>query len=183
MSTRNQVSDTASDPDLFECFYRDHIEQVRTFVSRRVSDARLATDLTSEIFLAAIDAAPSYRPDRGSASAWLHGIARNVVADEVRRQVRQLHAVRRIAGRRLLDSESLARIEERIDAERKLRSMYQALQQLTEAERCSSSSPSTDWTSPRQPPRSTSVHRLLECGCTEPANAYNSTSPLSNRRR
>jgi RNA polymerase sigma-70 factor (ECF subfamily) len=45
------------DPDAFEAFYRAHIELVRRFVARRVSDPHLAADLTADVFLAAIDAA------------------------------------------------------------------------------------------------------------------------------
>ena len=54
-------------------------------------------------------------------------MARHVVASEFRRQPRDLAVVSRISGRRLLDADSLARIEERIDAERKARKLYQAL--------------------------------------------------------
>jgi RNA polymerase sigma factor (sigma-70 family) len=124
-----------SDPSAFEAFYREHLPAIRRFVARRVSDPHLAADLTSDVFLAAIDAAPSYRPDRGVPAAWLHGIARRVVASEVRRQATERRATRRIAARRLLDPDSLARIEERIDAERELRALFQAIAQLPERDR------------------------------------------------
>ena len=123
------------DPDAFESFYRDHLETVRRFVARRVSDPHLAADLTADVFLAAIDAASSYKPDRGSPAAWLVGLARNVVASEFRNQARQRTLNRRIAGRRLLDADSLSRIEERIDAERETRKLYAALAQLKERDR------------------------------------------------
>lgn len=124
------IPEIATDPDAFEAFYREHLPDVRRFVARRVADPHLAADLTADVFLAAIDAAESYRPDRGSPVGWLMGVARNVVAAEVRRQVRHVTAVRRIAGRRLLDPDSLARIEERIDAERESRVLYAALAAL-----------------------------------------------------
>lgn len=124
-----------SDPDAFEAFYREHLPAIRRFVARRVSDPHLAADLTSDIFLAAIDAASSYRPDRGVPAAWLHGIARRVVASEVRRRVNERATVRRAAGRRLLDPDSLARIEERIDAEREIRRLYATLAGLPERDR------------------------------------------------
>lgn len=38
------------------------------------------SEIFREVFLAAIDTAGSYRPERGSEVAWLFGIARNVVA-------------------------------------------------------------------------------------------------------
>jgi DNA-directed RNA polymerase specialized sigma24 family protein len=49
----------AHDPATFEAFYREHVEAVLRFITRRVADPHLAGDLTAEVFLAAIDAAPS----------------------------------------------------------------------------------------------------------------------------
>jgi RNA polymerase sigma factor (sigma-70 family) len=123
------------DPDVFEAFYREHLDAVQRFVARRVGDPHLAADLTADIFLAAIDGVRSYRPDRGRPIAWLYGIARNVVSAEARRRVRDLRAVRRIAGRRLLDADSLTRTEERLDAERETRHLYDALAALPARDR------------------------------------------------
>ena len=75
----------ATDPDAFEAFYREHVGPVQRFVARRTSDPWTAADLTADIFLTAIEAAPSYRPERGSATGWLFGIARNVVRSQARR--------------------------------------------------------------------------------------------------
>lgn len=123
------------DPDTFEAFYRAHLETVRTFVARRVSDPHLAADLTADVFLAAIDAAPTYRADRGSPTAWLTGVARHVVASEFRRQARATRLQQRISGRRPIDPDSLSRIEDRIDAERETRRLYAALSELGERDR------------------------------------------------
>ena len=118
------------DPDVFEAFYREHLEAVQRFVARRVDDPHQAADLTADVFLAAIDGAAGYRPDRGRPVAWLYGVARNVVNAELRRQTRERQAVRRIAGRRLLDANSQARIEDRLDAERAGRRLHAALAEL-----------------------------------------------------
>ena len=108
-------------PDALEAFYRDHVEAVQRFVARRVSDPHLAADLTADVFLAAVDSAASYDSSRGPVVAWLYGVGRNAIAAEARRRARELHAVRRIEGRRLVDGAALARIEERLDAERESR--------------------------------------------------------------
>src|SRR6476661_3864363 len=97
----------AHDPEAFEAFYRAHVEDLQRFVARRVGDPHLAADLTAEAFLAAIDAAPGYRPERGAPGAWLFGIARNVVAAEHRRAARERRANARVQGRRLLDPDDL----------------------------------------------------------------------------
>ena len=132
---RHDVGSIAADADAFEAFYREHLETVRRFVARRVSDPHLAADLTAEIFLAAVDSAASYRPDRGVPAAWLIGVSRHVIANEFRRQSRDRAVASRISGRRLLDTDSLVRIEERIDAERQARQLYEALASLPDRDR------------------------------------------------
>src|ERR1700712_1344607 len=98
---RPDVGSIATDADALEGFYRENLETVRRFVARRVSDPHLAADLTAEIFIAAVDSASSYCPDRGVPAAWLIGVARHVVATEFRRQFRDRAVVSRISGRRL----------------------------------------------------------------------------------
>lgn len=123
------------DPALFEEFYRRNIDGVLRFVARRVDDPHTAADLTAEIFLAAIDSAGRYRPGLGSETAWLYGIARNIVAAEHRRTAKEARLNRRIVGHRLLEPDDIARLEERLDAEREGRYALAALASLPEAER------------------------------------------------
>jgi RNA polymerase sigma-70 factor (ECF subfamily) len=125
----------AIEPDALEAFYRDHVEAVQRFVARRVSDPFLAADLTADVFLAAVDSAATYDRRRGPVIAWLYGVGRNAIAAEARRRARELHAVRRIEGRRLVDGAALARIEERLDAERESRRLHRAIAELPEADR------------------------------------------------
>ena len=125
----------AREPDALDAFYRDHVEAVQRFVARRVSDPHLAADLTADVFLAAVDSAASYDSSRGPVVAWLYGVGRNAIAAEARRRSRELHVARRIEGRRLLDPGSLARIEERLDAERESRRLYRAIAELSPDDR------------------------------------------------
>jgi RNA polymerase sigma factor (sigma-70 family) len=74
-------------------------------------------------------------PDRGNEAAWVYGIARNVLASDRRREALRLRAEQGAAGRRLLDEDDIARLEERIDAETAARRLYQALSRLPENER------------------------------------------------
>ncbi|WP_084000375.1 RNA polymerase sigma factor [Actinomadura kijaniata] len=123
------------DPAAFEAFYRRHVDAVMRFVVRRVSDPHLAADLTADIFLAALDSAHTYVPGRGSELAWLYGIARNVVSAQHRKAAIEARATSRVAGRRLMDDDDLTRMEERIDAERRMRNALEAMQGLPEGER------------------------------------------------
>ncbi|MFI7704473.1 RNA polymerase sigma factor [Nonomuraea sp. NPDC049480] len=123
------------DPAAFEAFYRRHVDAVLKFVARRVSDPHLAADLTADIFLAVLDSAHTYVPGRGSEIGWLYGVARNVVSAQHRRAAREARATGRVAGRRLMDDDDLVRMEERIDAERRMRGSWEAMAKLPEGER------------------------------------------------
>ena len=83
----------------------------------------------------AVDAAPNYEPERAAPVAWLYGVARNVVAAEFRRSVRERRANARIEGRRLLDEDDVERMQERIDAAGRARELFEALAHIPEGER------------------------------------------------
>jgi RNA polymerase sigma factor (sigma-70 family) len=131
----DEVPQIGDDPALFETFYREHVEAVQRFVARRVADPRLAADLTAEVFLAVVDAAARYRPAAGVPEAWLFGVARNVVNAEHRRAGREQRANARVEGRRLVDDDDIARMQERIDAAARSRELYAALDELPESQR------------------------------------------------
>jgi RNA polymerase sigma-70 factor (ECF subfamily) len=124
-----------TDPDLFEAFYREHVEDLQRFVARRVGDRERAADLTAEIFLAAIDSAHRYRPRRGTPKAWLYGIARVLVANDRRQRGRERAGEERLRGSALLDEEDTARMDARLDAAAQSRRLYAAMDRLPEAER------------------------------------------------
>ena len=134
-SANGEVRRIAYDERAFEAFYREHVTAVQRFIARRVDDPHLAADLTADVFLAAIDSAHTYRASRGTAIGWLYGVARNVVNAERRRHAKGLRAASRVAGRSLVDSDDIARLEERIDAEAQARFLYHAMNQLSDGER------------------------------------------------
>ncbi|WP_062211515.1 RNA polymerase sigma factor [Streptomyces sp. NBRC 109706] len=125
----------ARDPELFEEFYRRHVDAVTRFVARRVEDPHTAADLTAEVFLAVIDSGHTYRPRLGDERAWLFGVARNVTSAERRRVARQHALTGRIAGRRLLEPDDITRLEERLAAERPGRRLLAAMADLPDGER------------------------------------------------
>jgi RNA polymerase sigma-70 factor (ECF subfamily) len=133
--TADPTASIGNDPQAFESFYRTHVEDVLRFIARRVNDPQLAADLTADVFLAAIEAAPRYRAARGAPRAWLFGIARNVVSGERRRAARERRAFARVEGRRLLGEDDVQRLQEKIDAAREARALYEALLDLPEGER------------------------------------------------
>src|ERR1700744_3422886 len=108
---RDEVSAIGHITQAFEAFYGSNLAAVQPSVARRVSDPHLAADLTADVFLAAIQSAHKYKPDRGSPGAWLIGVARNVVNAEFRRAAKNRAVTRLVSGRELLDADSLADIE------------------------------------------------------------------------
>lgn len=125
----------AHDPEVFGEFYRRHIDEVTRFVARRTDDPHTVADLTAEVFLAVIDSAHTYRPGLGSETAWLFGISRHVVGAERRRIARESRLTGRISGQRLLESDDITRLVDKIDAERPGRQALAAMVTLPEGER------------------------------------------------
>lgn len=68
------------DADAFEVLYRRHVTRVYRYCYGRLSNVADAEDLTTQVFLAALESLRRYR-GRGTFSAWLLGIARNKCND------------------------------------------------------------------------------------------------------
>lgn len=132
---RRRQPDFATDPVAFETFHRRHVDAVTRFLARRVDDPHTVADLVAEVFLAVLDSAHTYRPGLGSEIGWLYGVARDTLSAERRRAVKQSRLTDRVGGRRQLDSDDLARLEERIDAERHARQAVPAMAGLPGGER------------------------------------------------
>jgi RNA polymerase sigma factor (sigma-70 family) len=110
------------DPTAFRLFYERHAEAVFSWFRRRARSSEDAMDLTAETFAQALRSLPRFRSARacpdGSARAWLHGIARHVLAS-YRRQGRVDAQVRARLGipHREYDLDELERIENRDELE------------------------------------------------------------------
>ncbi len=77
-------SEAESFAELYErCFTR-----VYGYVASLLRDRSAAEDVTAQAFERAYRKRSSYRSGRGSAEAWLFGIARNAALDELRRRKR-----------------------------------------------------------------------------------------------
>lgn len=84
------VSDTEllirsrTDPEAIGVLYDRHAPAVHAYLSRRAGQ-RVADDLMSEVFVAAVQARRRVRPHAsGSALPWLYGISRNVIGAHLR---------------------------------------------------------------------------------------------------
>lgn len=118
-----------------EAFYRRHVEDVTRFVGRRFDDPHTVADVVGDVFLAVVDSGDAYRSAARNERAWLFGVARHVVSAEYRRKHRAEVLNSRVAGRRLLDSDDIARVEDRLVAENDGRAMIEAMTGLSQRQR------------------------------------------------
>lgn len=128
------VATLQSSPEDLDELYRRHREVILRYAVRRCPQPADVADLVAETFLAAISAAPGFDPSRGSAEAWLIGIARNHWARRCEREARQ----RRLGERSLgdsLSSDDIGRLEERIDSVRRSAEVEGAIATLAEHHR------------------------------------------------
>ena len=106
------------DDRAFSAFYRRHLGMVVGWCARR-TDPDLAADLTAEVFAAVLIAAARYQPTHETATAWLVGIARNVLGHSVRRgQVDARARLRLGAAALTVADDDLARVLELADDQR-----------------------------------------------------------------
>jgi RNA polymerase sigma factor (sigma-70 family) len=124
-----------TDPEIFEAFYREHLDGLQGFIARRIADRARAADLTAEIFIEAIESADRYRPSAGTPRAWLYGIARFVIAADARRRDAERRREEQWRGSDLLDADDAARADARLDAAARSRELYAAMERLPEGER------------------------------------------------
>lgn len=80
------------DPEWLRLAYERHGSLVYTYCRRRLGPER-AKDATQEVFTSAWNARGRFDADRGNMAAWLMGIAKNRVIDQIRSE--QRHADRR----------------------------------------------------------------------------------------
>jgi len=74
----------------FEELYRRFARPVLGLALRMLGDHGRAEDASQETFAAVWRSAKSYRPERGSGSAWLFAVARHAIIDRARQRVDQV---------------------------------------------------------------------------------------------
>jgi RNA polymerase sigma factor (sigma-70 family) len=87
---------TRDDVEAFGVFYRRHARWVLAFAARRLGDAELAADVTSEVFAAAFLASERYDGTRGEPNSWLYGIVARQLGSAIRRHAAEVRARRRL---------------------------------------------------------------------------------------
>jgi RNA polymerase sigma factor (sigma-70 family) len=134
-SDEELLAAATTDKAAFLEFYDRHVEQVIAFGVRRLGDSDQVADLVAEVFLAVLRSAGSYDPRRGTARAWLYGIAANVVAGGRRRAAKEAGAYAQLSGRRLLEPDDYAELDSRLDAASAARRLSEAMARVPRADR------------------------------------------------
>jgi len=119
--------------DGFPAFYASHSREVLLFFARRTYDPEAALDLTAETFAQALASSRHYRgQSEDDAAAWVHGIARHLLARYFRKGRVERRALERLgvdipaAG-----EDELERIEELADLRSLRSSTAEALRELS----------------------------------------------------
>ena len=119
----------------FERIYRAQVDAVTAFFARRSADPQTVADLTADTFVQVIVSFGTFDPGKGSARAWVFGIARRIYAAYCEAHSQQRDKVVRLAGRRELDTDQVGELLDRIDAERAGRGLVIGLTALPALDR------------------------------------------------
>lgn len=134
-STRDEAAGVSIAGSVFGDIYRAHVGAVSGFFARRCAEPQTVADLTSETFVRAISAYRRFDPDRGTARAWLIGIAQNVYRHHVGDLSVSRGTVQRLGGQMVLNEDDTDELAERIDAQRAGRELLERLAGYPEIER------------------------------------------------
>lgn len=99
--------DVRRTPALFKKLYLQWVNSVYKYLLHQVADVRAAEDMTSQVFLKALEHFPRYR-HRGYFAAWLFAIARNTARDHFRSSSRDVSTA--IAEEPMISSDPLDEI-------------------------------------------------------------------------
>lgn len=119
----------------FERIYRANFAAVTAYFARRSADPQTVADLTADTFVQVITSFSTFDPRKGTARAWVFGIARRIYATHCEAQSQQRNKVLRLAGRRELAPDHIGELLDRIDAERAHRVLVTGLTTLPTLDR------------------------------------------------
>ncbi len=112
------------DPSAFDQLYRKYVAQIYSLALYETRDPHAAEDITEGVFLKALAALPRFREqgqgEESTFKVWLYAIARNVIANERRRDRRHPTDPIELAFAVAAPDDPAAAVETRLEAERAL---------------------------------------------------------------
>jgi RNA polymerase sigma-70 factor (ECF subfamily) len=123
------------DSQAFAEFYRRRVRGILAFFRGRGLSTEQSLDLTAEVFAAALASIDRYRPGPEPAAAWLYGIARNKLAESLRRGTIESRAREQLVFEPLEISDAgLGRVESELSPE-VVEELHRLLAQLPDEQR------------------------------------------------
>jgi RNA polymerase sigma-70 factor (ECF subfamily) len=119
----------------FEEIYRNNVGPIAAYFARRCWEPQEVADLTSETIVRAAGSFGAFDPGRGSARAWLFGIAAHVWAGYCARVTDSRDAMVRLAGYGALETNEIDELAAKIDAQRAGRELLERCSRLSPNER------------------------------------------------
>jgi RNA polymerase sigma factor (sigma-70 family) len=128
------IAASLADPVWFGTIFDRHATVLHRYLVRRLGPDE-AEGMVGEVFRIAFEKRHTYDPDRPSARPWLYGIATNLLAKRRRSEARRLHAMARLAARRLPPADLADDVSVTLDASDRWRCVAEAVTSLPEPER------------------------------------------------
>src|SRR5215469_7899700 len=145
----------------FEDVYRANVGALTAFFARRCGEPQTVADLTSETIVRAAVGFSGFDPHRGTARAWLFGIASHVFAEHCALAAGGREAAARLAGLAELPTDELDELTERIDAARAARTLLERFAALSPRERAALELVDLDGLTPKEAAVALGVSRGL----------------------
>lgn len=119
----------------FEEIYRSNVGLVTAYFARRCREPQEVADLTSETIVRAAGSFDAFDSRRGTARAWLFGIAAHVWAGYCAQVANNRDAIVRLAGYRALETGEIDELAAKIDAQQAGRELLERCSVLSANER------------------------------------------------
>ncbi|OAB87393.1 hypothetical protein AWH69_04690 [Janibacter melonis] len=120
--------------DPLAAVFERHYAEVYRYLARRVPRA-VAEDLASETFVQAAARPGGFDPERGSARAWVFGIATHLLSRHHRDEVRAYRAWARTGVDPVAAGDGAEQVDARVDAGRRASALPSALAAMADGDR------------------------------------------------
>ena len=128
------IAASLREPVQFGTIFDRHATVLHRYLVRRIGPDE-AEAMVGDVFRIAFEKRHTYDLERPVARPWLYGIATNLLAKHHRREARRIHAVARLAARRLPQDDLAERVSAGVDAAGRWQIVADAVTSLPQPER------------------------------------------------
>jgi RNA polymerase sigma factor (sigma-70 family) len=128
------IAASLREPASFGAIFDRHATVLHRYLVRRLGPDE-AESMVGDVFRIAFERRHTYDLLRPTARPWLYGIATNLLAKHHRREARRIHAVARLAARRLPPADLAEQVSDGVDAAGRWQTVADAVTSLPQPER------------------------------------------------